>query len=243
MRLYWAASRPENDTSAVGGAIDLDWRAVFTQMGANDTIEAVSDNAGDTMNITVVGRSAAGAIVSETKALTGTTFISLDTLATVERVLKASVASDPAGIITVRRATGDVTIGTIPVGERGFEIMFYNASSSPSGALARFEKIFAYNANATLDLLGATVELDADPSTVLTIRLEDAQDDNNSAANRLTEPTGNAGSWTGVGTAIAVTGTDLQAVSGIGLWVNQDLLTDNAPIRASFDVIIAGSTV
>ena len=122
--LYWALNRPENDVDTVGGAIDLDWRPTFTQMSTNDTIEAVSDNAGDTMNLTVVGRSATGAIVTQTKALNGTTFIAMDTLGTIERTLKAYVASDPAGTVTVRRATGDVTIGTIAPAERGFEIMF-----------------------------------------------------------------------------------------------------------------------
>lgn len=241
--LFLSAGRPTADTGSTGGAIDLDWRPVFTQLAANDDLEVVSSAAGDTtQTATVWARNAGGSIVTEGVTLNGTTAVIFSTISTVERVLKFQLSADAAGTVTLRRSVAGATVGTVPIGERGFQIMFYDSSSDPGTTIVRYEKMFAYNVNSTNNLLGATVELDADPSTVLNIRLEDAQNDNNSAADRLTEPTGNGGSWVGVGTAIAVPGTDLALSSGIGTWVRQSLTTGNSPIRASFDMIIAGST-
>ncbi len=241
LALMLSLNMPEADTGTTGGDIDPDNRPVFTQMSADDSIECVSSSAADTMNITVFGRDAGGAIVSETKALTGTTFITLATMGSIERVLKAQLASDAAGIVTVRRATGDVLIADIPIAERGFEIMFYDASSDPSGTKVRYEKMFWQNNHATLTLTGAEVTLTADSSTKLDIRLEDAINDTNSAADRLTDPTGNGGSWTGLSTAISLP-SDLTATSYIGTWIRQSLDAADSPIRATFDVKLAGST-
>jgi hypothetical protein len=82
---FASANMPDIDTGTSGGAIDTLRRSDFTQIAANDTIQALSSSAGDTMNLTVEGRNAAGQVVTETKALTGTTAITFSTLATVER--------------------------------------------------------------------------------------------------------------------------------------------------------------
>ncbi len=241
--LFWSANRPTADTGTTGGAIDLDYRPVFTQLAANDDLEVISSNAGDTtQTATVWCRNAAGSIVTEGVTLNGTTAVIFSTISTVERVLKFQLSADAAGTVTLRRSVAGATVGTVPAGERGFQIMFYDSSSDPSDPKVRYEKIFAKNTNETNALLSATVELDADPAAVLNIRLEDAQNDNNSAADRLTEPTGNGGSWTGVGTAIAVPATDLAALGAIGTWCRQSLDAGEAAIKNQFDIIIAGST-
>ena len=60
--LYAAANRPEDDAAAGGGAIDPDYRYVFTQLAANDTLQVSSANAGDTTQVvTVTGLKADGA--------------------------------------------------------------------------------------------------------------------------------------------------------------------------------------
>ena len=89
---YASANMPDSDSATSGGAIDTKRRIDFTQMVANDTIEAVSTSASDTQNLTIEARKADGSVVSETKALTGTTAISFSTLGTVECILKADLA-------------------------------------------------------------------------------------------------------------------------------------------------------
>src|SRR5688572_19064095 len=90
---YGSANHPEDDTSPSGGAIALTRKITFTDIAATDSVEALSSNAADTMNLTVVGRAANGTIVTETKALTGTTPITFSTLGAIERFLSATLAS------------------------------------------------------------------------------------------------------------------------------------------------------
>lgn len=68
----------------------------FTDIAANDDVEALSDNAADTMNLTITARKADGTLVSETKALTGTTAVIFSVIGVVERVERALLASDAA---------------------------------------------------------------------------------------------------------------------------------------------------
>jgi hypothetical protein len=140
---YHAATQSDVDGSTVGGAIDTLRRPDFTQIAANDTIQALSSAAGDTaITVTMTGRSAAGSIVTETKTLTGTTAITFNTLGTVERVLQAELSAAAAGTITIQRTTGAVLIRTIPIGERGFSAIFRKGSSSTSGTVTYYAKFF-----------------------------------------------------------------------------------------------------
>jgi hypothetical protein len=162
---YASANMPDVDTGTNGGAIDTTRRIDFVQIAANDTIQAVSTSASDTQNLTITARNAAGAIVTETKAMTGTTAITFSTMGTVERVLQAELASAAIGTITVRRTTGPVTLRTIAVGERGFMALFRKTASDPSVQKDYYTKIFLKNTNATLSLLSALVKQSADPDS------------------------------------------------------------------------------
>src|SRR4051812_2570691 len=100
---YASANMPDVDTGTNGGAIDTLRRIAFTQIAANDTIQALSSSSSDTtQTVTVEGRNAAGVIVSETKTLTGTTAITFSTMSTVERVLKAELSATAVGTVTIR---------------------------------------------------------------------------------------------------------------------------------------------
>ena len=234
---------PIDDVSTTGGVQDALRRPVFAQLAANDTIEAISDNAGDTQNLTIRARDAAGNIVTETKVMNGTTFISLSSLGTVERILSAELASNAVGIVTIRRTSGATLIEDIPVGSRGFMILFQDSASDPGSTKVRYEKMFWENKHGTLSLTNAKVTLTADPSGKLTFDLEDAVDDNNSAANRLTEPTGLVGAWIGTGTSIDVPGDgNLDAGEAIGTWLRQSLGVGDAPIKNTFDVKLEGQS-
>jgi hypothetical protein len=241
---YAGLSMPEDESSTVGGAVDVDNRVVFTDIAATDDVEAVSSSAGDTMNLTVTGRSAGGATVSQTKALTGVTFITFDTLAAVERVQKALLASDAAGAVTVRRATGDTTIGVIPAGERGFTRLFINAFSDV-GAKDYYMKFFWKNTHATLALLNAVVQQSADPTGKITHLIAAAVNDTATSANRLTAPSAanTLDPDTFDDTDKNVPGTDLAAASRIGVWLKLALGAAEAPIKSTYTSQIAGQSV
>lgn len=234
---YSAASRPSDDTSTVGGAIDPDVRIEFTDLAANDDVEIISSNAGDTMNATLIGRAADGTLKTETKALTGTTAVIFSTAGVLERVESVILASDPAGTVTVRRSVAGATIATIPAGERGFTRLFVNAFSDPSSSKDYYQKIFLKNNHATLALLSAVVSESADPTGLITFALAASVDDSATTANRLTAPSG-----TFNGTAKNVPGTDLAAGSAIGVWLKLSLAAGNAPIKSTYTVQLAGNS-
>lgn len=239
---YAAANMPEDESSTVGGAIDVDTRVVFTDISANDTIECLSSNAADSMNITVTARKASGVSVSETKALTGTTPITLSSLGTVERILKASIASDALGTITVRRTTGAVQIAQIPSGERGFTRLFINSYSDLSSSKNYYNKFFWKNNNATLTLVNAVVKQSADPTTLITHLLANAVDEGATSTNRLTAPSSAAtlDPDTFDDTDKTVPGGVLAAGSAIGVWLRLALGASQAPIKSSYTSQIFG---
>lgn len=236
---YHAATQSDTDVGAVGGAIDLLRRPDFTQIAANDDIEALSSSAADTtQTVTITGRTASGAIVSETKTLTGVTAIIFSTLGIVERVLTVELSATCAGTVTVRRSVAGATLRVIPIGERGFSAIIRKATSLTSGGVDYYAKFFWKNVNATFALLSALVSESADPTGLITHGLAASVDDSGTAATRLTAPAG----VSFAGTAAAVPGTDLAPTTAIGVWLKLALAINNAPINSSYTSQIAGST-
>lgn len=247
--LYCSANMPEDDSSTSGGGIDATGassapgvRPSFTQMAANDTIECVADTT-DTRDITVTARKPDGSIASETKTLTSNTPISLSTLGTVERILKVSLnATDPNSTVTVRRATGPVTIAQVPPNERGFRLLFYDAASEASPT-TRYEKIFWINKNGSTALNAAKVQIsqDATPNGKLRQGIATSKGDTGSVANRKSAPGGV--SFVGVGVDQSVPTTVLGASEKIGVWTELALLANDDPIRSYFQSRLSGTTV
>ncbi len=236
---FHAATQSDIDTGTVGGAIDLLRRPDYTQIAANDTIEALSSAAGDTsQTVTITGRNAGGSIVTETKTLTGVTAIAFSTLGTVTRVLQAELSATCAGTITVRRATGAVLIRTIPIGERGFSAIFRKTTSLTSGTQNYYAAFFWKNTSSTNSLLSATVSESADPQAVITHGLAVAVNDSTTTTTRLTAPSG----VTIDGTAKVVPGTDLAATAAIKVWLNMTLAANAAAFSSSYTSSISGST-
>ncbi|HEC75482.1 MAG TPA: hypothetical protein ENI26_14120, partial [Methylophaga aminisulfidivorans] len=125
---YAALLRPEDDVATSGGGQDIDNRPSFVQMAADGTVEMLSSAAGDTtQNVTVKGRDAAGAIITDTKLMNGITIVIFT--GTFERVLSVLMDADAVGIITVQRTTGATLIADIPIGERGFTALFIDSAS------------------------------------------------------------------------------------------------------------------
>jgi len=247
---FASANMPDDETSTAGGAVDLDYRVVFTQLAANDDVEAVSSAAGDTtQNVTVEGRNAAGSVVSESKQLNGITPVIFSTMGVIERVLKVTMDADAAGIVTVRRSPSGATIYAIPIGERGVYCLFRKAYSDASPK-NYYEKFFWKNTHGSLALQDCKVSEDADPTTKMSFALEDAVDDNNSVANRLTAPVaGDIGASGFVTSGILDLGTetdastdDLASGSVIGVWVKLVLGADEPPIKSTWTSKIAGQS-
>lgn len=239
LKFFGAASFPENDTATVGGAISLVTKVEFTQLAANDDVEALSDNAADTMNLTITGRSTAGVIVSELKALTGTTAIIFSTIGVIERVLKMVLASAAAGTITIRRSVGGATIATLAPGITKAIAFFYD-STSESGVTLRYEKMFAKNTHGSLTLTAAKIKLTADPLSRIRIGGAPSKDDTATATNRKTAPA----SVTFVDDNVSqdVPGTTLEAAAAIGVWAEMNLPGSDPANRSTFTVELAGST-
>jgi hypothetical protein len=186
---YNALNRPEDETATGGGGRDPDHRPGFTQLAANDDLEYVSDNAGDTtQTVTVDGRDAAGAFVTEAITLNGTTAV-LGTQV-FERVLSIVMSADAAGTVTIRRQPGGANVYQIPIGERGCSAMFIQAASS--GVVeTRYDKMFWLNNHGSLTLNAAKVQITADPAAVIRQGVEpSAKDDTLAIANRTTAPSG-----------------------------------------------------
>lgn len=234
-----SADRPEDDTSSSGGAIDTGDRPSPCTLAANDTLEVLSSAAGDTtQNVTVTGRGADGAILTDTVLLTGTTLVAFT--GTFERVLKVTMDATAVGIITVRRGGAGATVDTIPIGEVGFFGMFLKSASESSGT-TRYEKIFWKNDHATLTLNSAELELTADPSSKITVGATVAKDDSTSVANRKATPGGV--SFVDDGVAINVPTGILAAGEAIGLWILMTLSADDAPLKTSHTTQLSGTSV
>ncbi len=238
---YNALNRPEDDVATGGGGRDPDVRPDLVQLAADDDIEVLSDNAGDTTQVvTVDGRDATGAFVTATATLNGVTPVILAPATTFERVLSISMDSDAVGNVTVRRSVAGATIFVIPIGERGSSSLFINSASS-AGPVTRFDKLFWENAHATLTLNVAQVQLTADPAARIRQAVEAAKNDTNTIANRLATPGGVV--FVDDSVQQSVPGTILEAASDIGIWIEQALLASDAPIKSTFTTELAGTTV
>lgn len=237
--LFGALSRPENDVSLTGGAIDRDNRASLVQLAVTDTLEMLSDNAGDTTQVvTITGRDATGAVVTEFKTLNGTSVVAFTT--SFERVQKVVMDSDAVGNVTIRRASAGPTVGVIPPGERGFFVMFLNAASETSPTI-RFEKIHWDNTNVSLTLNAALVRLVTDPSAVIRQGVEAAKNDSATVANRKATPAGVT--FVDDGVDQGVPSTTLESGSTIGVWTELALAADNVPIKDTFTTRLAGTSI
>lgn len=241
---YASANMPEDNTSTSGGAIDATTMVIFDSSSlANslgDTIEVLSSDSGDnSQTVNIYGRNSAGAIVAEGIALSGTSPVG--GAVTFDRILKIVISGAHTGTITVRKATGDTTIVSIPTGVLTVRRLFYKASSDASGGSTRnfYEKIFLRNNHGTLSLLSAQISESADPGANITFALATSVNDTESVANRFTAPS-SVSSFDG--TTKAVPGTDLAAASRIGIWLKLTLTAGAAAAATTYTLGVTGES-
>lgn len=253
--VYGSANMQESDSGTQGGAIDTTTIIVFADSSLantlNDTLEVLSSNAGDTtQTVTVTGRNSGGSIVSENFSLNGTTVVNGAT--TFERILKIVVSASHSGTITVRKATGDTTVASIPTGVLTIRRPFYNVSAEAScgSTVNYYEKMFVKNENGTNALLGATfADGGGDSNNYITFALEDAVNDNGTSTNRITSPSastiGTNGFTSSSKTLAAETDAataDLVAGASIGFWLKMTLPAGSAAGKDTWTLTSSGTT-
>lgn len=241
LKSYASVDTPEDDVAQAGGAIDELRRLDFTQIAADDDVEVLSDSGADTtQNVTVDARNIAGAIVTEQVGpLTGVTAIIFSTIGVVERILKCEMDAVAAGVVTLRRSVALATVRDIPIGERGFEIFFYD-SASESGPTIRYQKFFYLNDHATLTLNNAQVQFTADPQAIMDFALATSKDDSETTTNRKTAPSA-ISSFDDA--QKSVPSTTLEAQSRIGVWARMQLIADDTPKKDTFTSELTGTSV
>lgn len=238
LKKYGASSRPEDDESTSGGAVDTSCVLEIDQLAASDQVRVRSSDAGDSMDLTLTYRNDAGEIVTDTESLNGTTnVVFTDTL---ERLLKASLASSPTGDVTIERNTGgNDQVVVIPAGKTDATILFIDASSDAEETI-RYEKEFWRNEHGTLTLTNASIELTQDPSSSIRIGVAASLNDSDDVTDRMTAPGGI--SFVDDSVLVDVPGGALPAGDGIGVWIEMTRGADAAALKSSYTTQIAGTS-
>lgn len=236
----------EDDSSQQGGSIDKGKLLSFSNQDIQspDEIEAIASVA-ITATITIYGKSAVGASISETLTFSSEAGPKTTALE-FERVTKVVVASGsiPASAtVTIRRESDDAEILTLygssvsPSGTEVSEVrkMFLGATIPATGSNTYYEKAYYLNAHDT-DTLGLSeVSEFADPAGRFTFAIEATADGSSVIANRLTAPSGltfdNAAKSFG----------NLNAGEAIPVWVRLVLPSTESPQKTSFTKRLSGS--
>jgi hypothetical protein len=244
--LYAALNVPDLDTGNSGGAIDTLRYLDFTQLAADDDLEVVSSAAGDTsQTVTVEGRKADGTVASQTVTLNGTTAVGFNTLGVVNRVLSMELSATAAGIVTLRRQPGGATVRAIPIGKRGFKMIFRKTASDPSVIKNYYQKGFWKNEHASQALVNAKVKQNADPDARITHLLAATKDDTAVSTNRVTAPAAvdTQDPDTFDDTDKTVPGNDLGATQAIGVWFRLQLPAADTAHRTTYTTELSGESI
>lgn len=247
---FCSTNMPEANTTASGGAIDTTCKAIFTDISAADTVEALSSSGSDTtQTVTVTGRDASGIIVTDTMALNGTSTISGASATSFSRILKITMSGTAVGTVTVRKASDDVTIATLEAGITKVRRLFYDSSAEASDGGTRqfYEKIFIKNTHGTLAVTNAVVSEYADPTPdYVTFALASGLNDISQVSGRLNPYFGNGPTGIASGSFDnsdkVPSGGNLGPGSGIGVWLRLQLPAGASPTGTTYTVRLAGQS-
>ncbi|MDP3772993.1 MAG: hypothetical protein Q8Q85_01875 [Gemmatimonadales bacterium] len=116
LKLYGSATMPDDDTTLnIGGAIDAAKKVEFKDINPTGNLQIVSSAADITQTVTISGRDAGGAIISEVKTLSGTTPVAMTTNTSWERILKAVKSATTTADVAIEAVTAERT-GTAQAG-------------------------------------------------------------------------------------------------------------------------------
>jgi hypothetical protein len=242
-KLYGSAVMPEDDVlTDIGGAIDLTTQISFTPLGGEFSLEVLSSNAGDVMDLTLTGRAPNGTILTKTVTVAGLTVV--DITGTFKRLLKAVLTSAPTGNVIIRKdgAAGDIMTfdagSNVTTIRRPFQ---YIGADLASGADRTFyEKIFYRNSNASDALIGAKIKLAVNPSGRVKFALDaalGASTKNGAGNNRAVAPAALVFNTT----EKAVPTGDLLQNNDIGIWMKIDLPKGSAASDDTIQFDITGN--
>jgi hypothetical protein len=236
MVLYGAISRPEDDVSVSGGAIDVTHRPLRYELSWRSLIQVVSTGFDDIRTVTIYGQDITGNDASGTISLQAMSPVS----GVIEflRVDKIEVSSaHPTYTISVIQQLGALVIHQINPGETGAFRMFLNANSNTVEPLDRHEKLFWKNTDDSDVPTEATVQLSHDAIGKLTIGLEATIDGTQSVPTRLDDP---GVTFYDDNIAVGVPGGTLPAGSAIGVWIRQTLSANDGPYDAFGGLLFCG---
>lgn len=229
--LYSLAFQPQDDFTTSGGAIDLQTRPLFAQLGGTSTLTVSSDGT-DTRIVAISARDVSNNPISLVADLS----VSPVTTIAVARFLWAQVSViDPLRTITIK--AGATPIATIPPNELAIRLLFIGAFSE-TAEIDRFEKIFARN-DGTSTITNPFVALTSDPELAYSVGLDPSVNSALSTTNRKTAPVGVT--FSGLLTLIQVP-SSLTPSSSIGIWVRQRLSAQRAGFASPFTVQVQGGT-
>ena len=243
---YGSAVMPEDDTTTgVGAAIATLKRVGFeAALAADDTLDVVSDDGGDTRTVTIHGRLASGAIDTEVYTLVGTT--QQIGAKTFERILKVVTTSGPTETITIEEASGSTTVILVPPLTTEVRRTHYDSVSSGS-AKDVYEKLFWKNTHGTLTLTNPFTTLNshvADPDNGVRIGVATTINDTGTTSGTTDRvdnpPTGVTFVDDGTDQAVA---SDLAAADAIGIWIELRLGANDAAFKGNYVHQLKGTTV
>jgi hypothetical protein len=112
---------------------------------SDDTIEVISSSASDTtQTVRIVGKDANGLVRTESLTLTGTTVVAGTITYNSGDVLRISKSADTVGIITVRKATLDVTLVQLAPTETSARFKVISFYPIPSSAITLYIEYFTH---------------------------------------------------------------------------------------------------
>lgn len=245
---YLAASRPEDDVAAAGGALALVRimdRTVCDGLnsGSGEKIDFASAAAGDTtQTVALAGYGVDGAWHAETLALVGVTHV--QSVNTYLHLKKAVLSATCAGIVTAKGYVTNAVLFTVPIGGLGQSTMFLYATANATGGAAKllYEKCFIKNTHATDSGVGCKFYNAVDNKTELKFALEmlanvQKTGGTESVGNRLAQPATGGNTYTFTEMLLVANGVlvgdaadgNLAAAEAQGVWVQLSLAAGVAP--------------
>lgn len=239
---------PESDGLTAGGIASGNIKMTFDDAAKANVpsgkIGIYSSLAGDNCQVFVHGRNAGGNLITDLITVNGTTPVS--GASTFERILKIAATGTGFhnGFLVIRdELTPGGVIATMESGYHTIRRPFYNVSADAAGGSSRdfYEKTFIKNTDSTYALLGAMVHEISDPNNVVTFALGNAQNDNTTTASRLNTVPASVTAFDSAGKAVP--NTDLNAGSGIAVWLKLTLAAGLAAAKTTYTVQASGSTI
>jgi hypothetical protein len=118
---------------------------VEVRLSAADTLEVISSSVSDTtQTVRIVGKDANGLVLTESLTLTGTTVVAGTITYAAGSVLRVSKSADTVGIITIRKATADVTLVKLAPTETSARFKVISFYPIPATAITIYLEYFTH---------------------------------------------------------------------------------------------------